>query len=363
MSAATLPAATGAAKQKTSSQEKLGAVIDRLLVDMEQGKEPWRMPWVSAGNEPYLPVSGATGRPYRGFNVFHLWMSSLTNGWTSPRFYTFSQVRKLTGKVRKWQPGTEVFLWRPAIKLPAPVNGKSWLYEGQDVIPKPLPKGARRILILRTFFVWNADQCEDLPMPKDETPPGTTDAVVTVPVGDDPAEIAALIAALGGVVTVKSGGAVAAYSKLRDDIIMPERKDFTSSDGYYSTLFHEYSHASGHPSRLNRETLGNPDSVSHAVEELVAESGAALVMAALGQPYSSQHAAYLRSWAQALRGMPAAERHRKVLSAFQGGQKAADWVLSGGTKVPSPHHDDGGTESDGSASEAQVADDMPVTQE
>ncbi len=336
MSTVTLPAATDAAKPKVSSQEKLGAVIDRLLVDMEQNKEPWRMPWVSHGNESYLPVSGTSGRPYRGFNVFHLWMSSLANGWTSPRFYTFSQVRKLTGKVKKGQPGTEVFLWRPAIKLPSPVNGKSWLYEGQDVIPTPLPKGSRRLLLLRTFFVWNADQCENLLVPKAETPP---DTVVTVPAGDDPAEIAALIATLEGVVPVRSGGTLAAYSKLRDDIIMPERKDFTSHDDYYSTLFHEYSHASGHPARLNRDTLGNPDSVAHAVEELIAESGAALVMAALGRPYSTQHAAYLRSWAQALRGMPAAERHRKVLSAFQGGQKAADWVLSGGTKVPSPRHD------------------------
>ena len=38
----------------------------------------------------------------------------------------------------------------------------------------------------------------------------------------------------------------------RDFVMMPDAKAFYSPEEYYSTLFHELAHSTGHKSRLNR---------------------------------------------------------------------------------------------------------------
>jgi antirestriction protein ArdC len=40
---------------------------------------------------------------------------------------------------------------------------------------------------------------------------------------------------------------------------MPPFSRFDSGESYYGTLFHELGHATGHPSRLNRESLTQHD--------------------------------------------------------------------------------------------------------
>lgn len=304
---------------KGDQDKKLAGIVDRLLADMEKDLPPWRQPWVTTGSS--LPVSGVSQKPYRGFNAFVLWAAALTFGWKDNRFFTFAQARKLKGTVKKGETGTEVFLWRPAWCLPAPVNGKRWVYAEKD-LPKPVPSGTRKTLLLRAFHVWNADQCEGLP----ELKRPAVDAATAS------AEAEGLLVALGKVVPVLTStvAARACYSPISDVVETPERKLYKSNEDYYATMFHEYCHASGHKARLDRDQTGLFGSPQYAVEELVAESGAALVMATLNQPYDTQHAAYMKGWATKLRELPEAERQRTVMGAFQRGQKAADWVLNGG---------------------------------
>jgi antirestriction protein ArdC len=59
---------------------------------------------------------------------------------------------------------------------------------------------------------------------------------------------------------------------------MPSRQAFGSAEEYYSTLFHELTHSTGHPSRIGREgieKLNTFGSESYSKEELIAEMGAA----------------------------------------------------------------------------------------
>src|SRR5450759_5565250 len=61
---------------------------------------------------------------------------------------------------------------------------------------------------------------------------------------------------------------------------MPERTCFDSVEEYYSTLYHELTHATGHPSRLNRPSLADFERFgdhNYSREELVAEMGAAFL--------------------------------------------------------------------------------------
>ncbi|MDI3258419.1 MAG: zincin-like metallopeptidase domain-containing protein [Sinobacteraceae bacterium] len=297
-------------------------IADRLLADIAEGRPPWVRPWSLSGKSAALPVSGSSGKSYRGVNVFLLWLASRDHGWFDARFYTFQQALKAGTPVRKGEKGTEVFFYSPMVKLPKPMAGKLWWSQGHPKLkaayPDRLPDDTEVVPMLKSFSVFNAAQLEGM-------------AVDTEPVAVDERCAAAerLASTLAVSVPVRIGGDRAAYSSMADAIVMPERTQFVSDDDWYSTLFHECCHASGHVSRLGRP-LGNVfGSEEYAFEELIAESGSAFVLASVGLPYQAQHADYLASWAKKFAELPAAERQRKLMSAFTAGQKAADCVLAG----------------------------------
>ena len=65
------------------------------------------------------------------------------------------------------------------------------------------------------------------------------------------------------------------YIMHTDKVTLPEREQFAPANGYYQTALHELGHATGHPDRMNRDTLkhgvGNFGSVEYAREELRAK--------------------------------------------------------------------------------------------
>ena len=67
---------------------------------------------------------------------------------------------------------------------------------------------------------------------------------------------------------------VLGYSPSGDYIGMPALSQFTSTDTYYSTLFHEPTHWTGTHNRCNREMGKRFGDKQYAIEELVAELGA-----------------------------------------------------------------------------------------
>jgi antirestriction protein ArdC len=103
---------------------------------------------------------------------------------------------------------------------------------------------------------------------------------------------------------------------------------FESAEGYYSTLFHELTHSTGHKSRLNRFEENSTDhqfgSESYSKEELIAEMGAAMLagMAGISQVTLSNSASYLQSWIKRLKS-----DSRLIISAASHAQKAADYIL------------------------------------
>ena len=72
-----------------------------------------------------------------------------------------------------------------------------------------------------------------------------------------------------------------AYYRPSDDVVnMPKANLFKSDEEYYSTLFHELTHSTGHTSRLNRNEISNISlfgSHDYSKEELAAEMGSAFL--------------------------------------------------------------------------------------
>jgi len=119
------------------------------------------------------------------------------------------------------------------------------------------------------------------------------------------------------------GGTRACYSASLDRISMPEALSFESRESFCSTWLHEQAHSTGHSSRLDRK-LGNQfGSAAYAREELIAELASVLACYRLRIGYDlPQHAAYMSSWAKALKEGGAKE----LLKVLSEARAAADLI-------------------------------------
>ena len=113
---------------------------------------------------------------------------------------------------------------------------------------------------------------------------------------------------------------------------MPAPESFRSAEDYYSVLFHELTHSTGHASRLNRKGVTGTEgewspfgSQSYSQEELVAEMGAAFLCGQVGivERTIDNSAAYIKSWLERLK-----DDRKLVIYAAAQAQKAADFILN-----------------------------------
>jgi antirestriction protein ArdC len=104
---------------------------------------------------------------------------------------------------------------------------------------------------------------------------------------------------------------------------MPDRATFESPDEFYATAFHEMTHATEHPSRLDWSRRDREH--AYALGELIAELGGVYICRELGVPSDdlTNHTAYLASWLSAMKND---SRFIFVASAQAG--KAASYILS-----------------------------------
>ena len=128
---------------------------------------------------------------------------------------------------------------------------------------------------------------------------------------------------------MKHGGDRAFYSITSDYVQVPEIGYFTSNEAYYSTVFHELGHSTGHKTRLAREgvTEGHVfgDEI-YSEEELVAEFTATFLCSETGILPSvvTNSTAYIKGWLKALKDDP-----KILVRASSRAQKAAEYIING----------------------------------
>ena len=268
-------------------------VTDRVLSLLEHGTVPWHRPWV--GGEP--PRNLASGKPYRGINPFLL----ASTGYASPYWLSYRQAESRGGNVRKGEKSTLVVFW------------KLWDRETTDAAGE---KSSKRLPILRYYRVFNAEQCDGIDAPALETADFEPIARCESVVSDMP-----------NPPTFTNGEPRAFYRPLTDTVNMPNRDLFASTPEYYSTLFHELAHSTGHVSRLRRSGIDDLQpfgSADYSREELVAEMGAAFLCGhcAIESATLDNSAAYINGWLRRLRSDP-----KLVVQAAGLAQRAADCIL------------------------------------
>lgn len=247
-----------------------------------------------------LPVNAVTGKAYRGVNILALWVASVRSGFTPARWGTLRQWNELGGRVRKGEKATVVAFWKTYETEGAAAADGDGAGEERE-----------RRFVARGYAVFNAEQVEG----SGEEPPLASVPAESIAEAD---EFARMLGA-----DIRPGGEMACYQLAGDYIQMPHRDHFRDGTGYFATLAHELTHWTGAGSRLARDLTGRFGSGAYAMEELVAELGAAFLCATLGvspEP-RADHARYVASWLEVLRNDT-----RAVFTAAAKAQQAADWM-------------------------------------
>jgi antirestriction protein ArdC len=280
-------------------------VTEKIINLLEQGIVPWRRPWSATG----LPRNLVSKKPYRGVNLFLL---SGTK-YISPFWLTMKQANELGGSVRKGEHSQIVVFW----KVDQIVNAEA------DPKNDEADEKSRRRFVLKYYRLFNLEQCELPQVVLDKLPKIETHQ-------HDPIEACEkILTKMPNPPEVVHAGDKALYSPTIDRVTMPPRGLFESAEEYWSTFWHECGgHATGHPKRLNRESIreaapfGSP---VYSVEELVAECSAAYLCAEAGisPAVISNQAAYIQGWLSKIRS----DRRFVIMAAAQA-QKAADFILN-----------------------------------
>jgi len=265
------------------------SVTLRILECLDKGVVPWRKPWAVAA-----PRNLSSGHVYRGVNQILLSCAAFS----SPYWMTFKQARMLGGSVKRGERGTPIVFWK--------------VYENEK-----RNGDIEKRFVLRHFTVFNAEQTEGIYIPKLEAPKAV----------DPIADCEKIVSSFKDAPVLEHGGNRACYVPSLDRIHLPSRTAFSSAEEYYSTLFHEFVHATGAAKRLARKGVVDVKSFSsheYSYEELIAECGAAFLCAHAGiAPKTLDNSAsYIAHWASALKNDP-----KWIVQAASAAAKASDFIL------------------------------------
>jgi antirestriction protein ArdC len=216
-----------------------------------------------------------------------------TLGRESPWWVTYRQAQQLGGNVRKGEKGVRVIYWKP---------------------PEEEDEESRRASLLKTYTVFNLEQCDGIEAPA------------------APSRLATAEDVIAGMPQRPSitHGASASYNVAADTVTIPALASFKTAEGYYAAVYHELAHSTGHRKRLNRPGVTGKHafgSTEYAKEELVAEIGAAFLCGETGINTNTikNTAAYIDSWLKKLQAQPSILVHAAAAA-----QRTADYILNRG---------------------------------
>lgn len=287
----------------TNRPDVYARITADIVAQLEAGARPWHQPWNAAHAAGGIsrPLRN-NGQPYQGVNVLVLWLTAFQRGYACPLWLTFNQAKEAGGFVKKGEKGTTVVYANT--------------FEKTETDAATGEETTERIPFLKAYTVFNAEQVEGLP--------GHYYALAKEPknLAERIEQAEAFFAAAGA--DTRHGGNKAFYSPSLDYIQLPPFESFENRETYYATRAHESIHWTKHETRLNRmfdsKRFGDD---GYAVEELVAELGAAFLCADLGitPEVMPEHASYLSAWLKVLKA-----DKRAIFTAASHASKAAEFL-------------------------------------
>lgn len=275
-------------------------VAERVLEELKNGVVPWNQPWF--GSDRF--VSHVNGKHYSLLNCMLLGKPG--------EYATFNQVSKEGGKVKKGAKSKIVVFWSPVKK---------------EEIDDAGEKKEKVYFVLKYYRVFNLNDCEDIKkkyLNDDDT------KFIHEEVKDAEDVIRSYSEANPTLKIMRDERSGSAYYRPSEDLIqVPMMEQFEKVEEFYSTLFHEMTHSTGHWSRLGRfkkeGTVAAFGGEDYGKEELIAELGAAALCGKCGietRDSFRNSAAYLKGWTEAIKGNP-----ELIVAAAGKADKAVEYIL------------------------------------
>lgn len=269
-------------------------ITNRIIKQLENGVIPWHKPWSGVANGAYNRISK---KPYSLLNQMILEHDG--------EYATYKQWSDLGGKVKKGEKSEIVVFWK-ILQVEEAKDGK--------IEKKSIP-------LLKYINVFHVSQV-------DGVEPKTTKLIEHKPI-EEAEKIKRDYVDRENIVIKESITDRAFYSPSRDYIEVPCKEQYKDVMEFYSTLFHEMIHSTGHRDRLGRldcsvkyASFGSED---YSKEELIAEIGSAFLMNHIGiETFKTfnNSAAYIQSWLKVLKN-----DNRFIVSASSKAEKAMKYIL------------------------------------
>tara|TARA_R100000808_G_scaffold9616_3_gene26254 strand:+ start:340 stop:1302 length:963 start_codon:yes stop_codon:yes gene_type:complete len=293
-------------------------ITNQVIEALKEGFIPWEKPWNSEGSAP----RSINGNLYRGFNAIWLAFIAWKRGYSDPRWVTKKKIKENKGWIKKGEHSQAVTYWNEFFNHQTSCEAKKST-QSCDNLGKDK---CNKYMMLRYFNLWNVEQVDWKegiePIEKPDTVVSAEDVLFA-------AEEVVQNYNAGSGVLFNRNGSEAFYTPSTDEITVPNKTMFRSIESYYSTVFHEMGHSTGHESRLNRKdnkVVVKFGSADYAQEELVAEMTNAFLCGHTGinnKVEDDQRVAYIQSWLKALKNDT-----KLVVYAAAQAQKAADYILA-----------------------------------
>jgi antirestriction protein ArdC len=271
-------------------------ILNKVIKLLENNNLEWLKSWSNGNYKSFI-----TKKDYRGINMFMLKMHSLENHFSSNYYLTFLQIKKLKASLKKGSKACPIFYYQ--------------LLERERENEDTGEVERTKYPILKVYSVFNLEQ---------------TDIKVEEEVKNDlkPVEKCENVVSNYKNKPKIEQGLNPCYSPKDDIVYIPEIKSFLGVEEYYSTLYHELSHSTGHESRLKRDgviTVNSFKSKEYSKEEVIAELGACFLCGAVGidNKTINNSSAYIQSWIKNLR-----EDKHFLFKVMSEAQKSTDCILN-----------------------------------
>lgn len=279
------------------------AITDRVISQLEKGEIPWHKPWIGGSNKGAF--NRVSKKSYSLLNQLILKHDG--------EYATYKQWSELGGTVRKGEKSEIVVFWKPCEVTETTKEGKT--------VKKTIP-------YLRYISVFHISQVDGVkPMSSDEQ------IFEHEPI-EEAEEIKRNYIQRENFKIMEVNSDRAFYSPSHDFIQIPSKEQYKDINEFYSTLFHEMIHSTGHSSRLGRfdntSKAAAFGSAEYSKEELVAEIGGAALMNLVGietMETFMNSAAYIQNWLKVLKS-----DNRFIVSASSKAEKAVKYILGDSSK-------------------------------
>lgn len=281
-------------------------VSDKIIAMLERGTVPWQMPWILVTNSA---VSYSTLKEYSLVNQFLC-------GCRPGEYATYKQVKAAGGYVKKGAKASQIVFWNVTYK---DEHGK--YHDGSELTAEE-KRDCQSYASMRYYNVFNIEEdCEGVePKRKEELNKDIEE--------DRNAEdiIKAYLDREGIKIKRDEKSNRAFYDIKNDTITVPLLAQFRSQAEFYSAIFHEITHSTGNPKRLNRfDEDKKLELEERSLEELVAEIGACALANYAGvdtEEAFQNSASYIDGWKKAI-----ADDNNLVITAARQAEKAIAFIL------------------------------------